>query len=300
MQPSAARVVTPEAVVLDLPTASAGSRVLARALDLCVAAAALLAVAAASGVGVNLGGGVAVIIVQLLFDFALLLAYPALMEAFWGGRTLGKAAFGLRVVKVDGSPISLRHAAIRAGLGLLEVWATAGSLGLIVMLASKRDQRLGDMAAGTLVLRERRGGSLRPVQLLVPPGCEQIVAALDVGAMTPGDYEMVRLFLVRWHEFRADERSAVAAKLAGPLWQRFRHPVPAWLGPDSYLACLGAAYQYRHPVASTATSTPPAASARQAEFASPAAPGSAASWRAPTGETPAPPPEERGGWVAPS
>ena len=64
--------------------------------------------------------------------------------------------------------------------------------------------------------------------------------------MSADDYELVRSFLVRWRDFAGPQRAAVAARLAAPLWQRFRHPLPAGLGPDYYLACLGAAYQYRH------------------------------------------------------
>ena len=145
---------------------------------------------------------------------------------------------------------------MRGALGLLEVWGTLGSLGFLVMLFSRHSQRLGDLAAGTLVLRERQGRALRPVELLVPPGCEQLVLALDVGAMTTEDYELVRSFLVRWREFPGQQRAAVAATVAAPLWQRFRHAVPAGLGPDYYLACLGAAYQYRHP-SSTSTAVVP-------------------------------------------
>jgi uncharacterized RDD family membrane protein YckC len=243
-------VVTPEAVVLDLSTASPGSRVLARVLDIVVSALALtfglFVVLAIAAVGPGGFGATALAIFSSAGLFATVLVYPVLMESLWKGRTLGKAALGLRVVRTDGGPIGFRHAAIRAGLGLIEVWGTSGSLGFLVMLFSRRDQRLGDMAAGALVLRERRGGALRPVRLLVPPGCEQLVTTMDVGAMSTDDYELVRSFLVRWRDFAGPQRAAVAATLAGPLWQRFRHPIPAGLGPDYYLACLGAAYQYRH------------------------------------------------------
>ncbi|MGA3219300.1 MAG: RDD family protein [Acidimicrobiales bacterium] len=243
-------VVTPEAVVLDLSPASPGSRVLARVLDIVVTALALMfglfVVLAIAAVGPGSVGATALAIFSSAGSFAAVLVYPVLMESLWKGRTPGKAALGLRVVRTDGGPIGFRHAAIRAGLGLIEVWGTFGSLGFLVMLFSRREQRLGDMAAGTLVLRERQGGTLRPVRLLVPPGCEQLVMTMDVGSMSADDYELVRSFLVRWRDFAGPQRATVAATLAGPLWQRFRHPIPAGLGPDYYLACLGAAYQYRH------------------------------------------------------
>ncbi len=238
-------LVTPEAVVLDLPTASPGTRVLARLLDVLVSLVAFYALVVLVVTTGILGGAVS-FIVSAFGVVAVILVYPVLMEGLWGGRTLGKAALGLRVVRTDGAPIGLAQAALRGAFGLLEVWGTLGSLGFIVMLFSGRDQRVGDMAAGTLVLRERQGQALRPVELLVPPGCEQLVTTLDVGAMSADDYELVRAFLVRWRDFAGPQRVAVAATVAGPLWQRFRHPIPPGLGPDYYLACLGAAYQYRH------------------------------------------------------
>jgi hypothetical protein len=243
------------------------------------------------------GGTTAVIIFSSFSSFAAVLGYPVLMESLWGGRTLGKAALGLRVVRTDGGPIDFRHAAVRAALGLIEVWLTLGSLGFLVMLFSRRDQRLGDMAGGALVLRERRTGALRPVQLLVPPGCEQLVRTMDVGAMSAGDYELVRSFLLRWSDFAGAQRETVAATLAGPLWQRFRHPVPFGLGPDYYLACLGAAYQYHH-------QSGPSLSAPAGEISFPAPPGPpwgsrpVTQWGSPPG---APPGPDAGasGWVAP-
>jgi uncharacterized RDD family membrane protein YckC len=238
-------LVTPEAVVLDLPTASPGTRVLARLLDVLISLVVVYGVVALVGTSGALGG-TAGFILSAFGLAAVILVYPVLMEGLWGGRTLGKAALGLRVVRNDGAPIGFVHAAVRGALGLVEVWATLGSLGFIVMLFSGHDQRLGDMAAGTLVLRERQGRALQPVELLVPPGCEQLVTRMDLGAMSADDYELVRSFLVRWRDFGAQQRVSVAATLAGPLWQRFRHPIPAGLGPDYYLACLGAAYQYRH------------------------------------------------------
>jgi uncharacterized RDD family membrane protein YckC len=215
-------------------------------LDMGVTALVAYLLVVVLGVLAVAGAEVLAWIAGLFFLVAMLIAYPALMEGLWGGRTLGKAMVGLRVVRVDGGPIGLSQATVRAALGLLEVWGTLGSLGLFVILLSKRDQRLGDMAAGTLVLRQERGGSLLPVPLLVPPGCQQLVQTLDIGAMSEGDYHVVRAFLLRWRDFSQADRPVVAARLAAPLWQRFKHPLPPWLGPDFYLACLGAAYQYRH------------------------------------------------------
>jgi uncharacterized RDD family membrane protein YckC len=239
-------VVTPEAVVLDLPIASAGLRVIARAIDIVISVFAVFLVFVGLGV---LDDDTVTVIAGSLIGFVVFLGYPVLMEAFWGGRTLGKAMMKLRVVRDDGAPIRLTQATARGALGLFDVWATLGFVGLVSIVVSRRSQRLGDLVAGTIVLRGSRSSvrAVLPVHFSVPPGCEELVRLMDVGAMTPGDYELVRSFLIRWHEFNPVQRPAVAAAVAAPLWQRFKHPLPGWLGPDYYLACLGAAYQIRHP-----------------------------------------------------
>jgi len=244
------RLLTPEAVALDIPTASVGWRLASRAIDIVASLLVfdLVAAVVTAIVGSSGGGTTIVLAVYSFGGIAVVLLYPMLMEAFCGGRTLGKLAVGLRVVRTDGGRIDFGQAAVRAGLGLIDVWATFGALATLVIFLSKRDQRLGDMVAGTLVLRERRGRrDLYPVYLMAPPGCEQLVQTMDVAAMTAEEYELVRSFLMRWNDFDAWARQQVAAKLAGPLWQRYRQPLPPYFGPDYYLACLGAAYQFRHP-----------------------------------------------------
>lgn len=233
------RFITPEAVVLDMPTASVLSRALARLLDIFAGSLVVSLVALA---GIPLGGTWQTVLV-LVAVFCTVLAYPVVSEALWRGRTLGKLIVGLRVARADGGPVGLRESAVRGALGLLEVWGTLGSLGLITIILSGREQRLGDIAAGTVVLRVSRARAVTPARFVVPPGCEQVVATMDVGTMSASDYEVVRAFLLRWHEFRPPQRVALAAQVAAPLWQRFRHRLPAGLGPDTYLACLGCAYQ---------------------------------------------------------
>jgi uncharacterized RDD family membrane protein YckC len=287
-------MVTPEAVVLDLPIASAGVRVIARAIDIVISVIAAFLVLVGLGL---LNDATVTIIAGSVIGFAVLLGYPVLMEAFWGGRTLGKAMMKLRVVRADGAPIGLTQATARGALGLIDVWATFGFVGLVSMLLSKRSQRLGDLVGDTLVLRRSRSSvrAVLPVHFAVPPGCEELVRLMDVGAMTPADYELVRSFLIRWHEFNAAQRPSVAATVAAPLWQRFRQPLPGWLGPDYYLACLGAAYQFRHPYNQPQVAPP---SPPGAEFD--AGWGAAPSWgtNQPAGNPP-PSPAAPSDWVAP-
>ncbi len=253
MQSQGARVVTPEAVVLDVQTAGLGSRVFARAIDVAIQGAAIILLVT----GFSLLG-TAGLVVSLIAITVIAFAYPIIWEWLWRGRTPGKAALGLRVVTRQGAPVHFRHAAVRGLIGLGEVLALP-VVGVLSMLASANDQRLGDMAAGTIVIRERAAAHQAwPVVFYPPPGWERYVASLDVSAMSAGEYETVRSFLLRAHEMAPVPRSNLAVRLAGPLADRWHQPVPPGVGPDLWLACVASAYQRHHaPSAGSPPGIPP-------------------------------------------
>ena len=240
-------VVTPEAVPLDLQPAGLGSRFVALLIDWSVQAVlafGLLLLAIGLSVG-DIGGlGIALF---FLLTFGVLFGYPIAMETLWRGRTLGKAAMGLRVVTTEGGPVRFRHAAIRAALGLVDFFGTSGSAAVISVLATRNNQRLGDLVAGTLVLRERTG--LPPPQaaeFTVPAGLEWYAASLDVSRMTPDDYRALRAFLLRAPTLEYRIRYQLSVGLADPLSERVRPLPPAGIHPAWYLICVAAVYQHRN------------------------------------------------------
>lgn len=240
-----AGIVTPEAVELRFETAGVPSRALAKAIDVAVSGAALLAVlVVAIGVGAD-GGWLAVVV--LVASVVALFGYPAIAEAR-SGRTLGKAALGLRVVTVEGGPARARHTAIRAALQFVDLLLPPlGVVAMLSALASPLDQRLGDRVAGTLVLRTRAGTAMTRAVAFPPlPGYEAYVASLDVSAVTPEQYEVLRAFLTRVGELDPAARWHLAERLATPLASAMAHPVPPGLHPELFCACVGAAYQQRH------------------------------------------------------
>ncbi|MDQ6784704.1 MAG: RDD family protein [Actinomycetota bacterium] len=244
----ASAMVTPEAVVLDLRTAALGSRSLAKLLDLVIIAAAvgiILLVAALAGAGDTL----LIVLVSVLSSLALF-GYPALWEARWRGRTPGKAALGLRVVTDEGSPIGARHAIIRAVLAPVDLIAGAES-----MLVSARDRRLGDLVAGTVVLRDKTMASVGPpLWFSSPPGWEAYTESLDTASLTGNEQAVIRAFLLRWREFHGESRLSLAAGLAAPLIPRLGPAPPPWLPPDLYLLCVTVARQNRdHGMTSSTT-----------------------------------------------
>lgn len=239
-------VVTPEAVPLDLQPAGIGSRFVALMIDWLVQSMLLFALLML-GIGLSVGdvGGVGIAIFFLL-TFAVLFGYPIALETLWRGRTLGKAAMGLRVVTVEGGPVRFRHAAIRAALGLVDFFVTSGAAAVISALATRNNQRLGDLVAGTLVLRERTGlPSPQAAEFAVPAGLESYAASLDVSRMTAEDYRAVRAFLLRAPGLDYKVRYQLSVGLADPLSERVRPLPPAGIHPAWYLICVAAVYQQR-------------------------------------------------------
>ena len=283
-------IVTPEAVVLEFETAGVASRMLAGMVDLAIQGVLMLGLGIAAGVlseiGLDLGGvGAALIYVSF---FLILFGYPAALETLWRGRTVGKAAMGLRVVTLEGAPVRFRHAAIRAILGLLDKYLVTGVVGIVSLLLTRRNQRLGDLVAGTIVLRERSGA--RPptaVSFSAPQGLEGYVGSLDVAGLDHGGYAAVRSFLLRASSLSPSSRYTLAHQLAAPLAQRLGAAPPEGLHPELFLACVAAAYQRegrRRPKAPPFTSvwSHPTPSAGTAQA------------------VPAGPPAEAGGFAAPA
>jgi uncharacterized RDD family membrane protein YckC len=259
-------IVTPEAVLLEFETAGVGSRVLAVLVDLLIQSMAVFAFlmafsATAVGAGDALPGWLLVVLLVLVL-FVLLFGYWIGFEAWYGGRTPGKAVLGLRVVTVEGAPVAVRHAAIRGMFRLVDFYFTSGVVGILTATLSRRSQRLGDQFAGTIVLRERSGGtSLGALTFPPPTGYEEFVARLDVARLTEEQYGVVRGFLARVFQVTPAARAALASRLAARVVESTGQPVPSAMHPEVYLACVASAYQRRHPrnLTTLAGAAPPVA-----------------------------------------
>jgi len=249
-----ARMVTPEAVALEFRTANLGSRILAYLIDMVVVVAGILvglfAVALLGQASdVVVPDWVALTIVLVLLP-AWWLGYFIAFETLWRGRTLGKAALGLRVVTKEGAPVRFRHAAIRGLLGLVDFLVLGGFLAVVFILFTRDNQRLGDLVAGTLVLRERSAlAAPAPVSFTPPPGLEHYTATLDPSGVGNEEYQAVRTLLLRAPSLSPGPRSALALQLANPLAARLRPPPPTGISPELYLQCVAAAYQQRQRLA---------------------------------------------------
>lgn len=245
-----AGIITPEAVVLELETAGVASRLFSGVIDALAQLALLMLLAIVVALGLSAAGGVSVqvhqAIVAILVFFVIFL-YPLLSEMLSRGRTLGKAAMGLRVVTVEGAPIRFRHAALRSMGGLVDKWVPPGGLvGIFFVLATPTRQRIGDLLAGTVVIRDPNRTALPAgIWFPVPPGYEVYAASIDPTAFTVDQYTIVRAFLIRIRELTPAARYAVALVLADRVERTLHQHRSAQVHPETFLLCVIARYQRR-------------------------------------------------------
>jgi uncharacterized RDD family membrane protein YckC len=227
---------TPEGVELELVLAGAGSRAIAALLDFLIKGLVFLAVLLlAWAVGVRDGVGVALLII---LSFSLLFGYDVLFEVLASGRTPGKRWSGLRVVLEGGRPIGVGTSLVRNIMRVIDILPGVYTVGLITVVLTARNQRLGDLAAGSLVVRERREFDTTESMPGLPPPAE--VAAWDVSAVTPDELAAVREFLARRGGIEARARDRVARQLADRLRSKVGGAASD-LGAEAFLEVLYAA-----------------------------------------------------------
>lgn len=239
-------IVTPEAVVLDLRPAGLASRILAKGVDLLLQGFAAFGVLLLATLLSEEDGDMGTVstVVLALGLFLVILFLPALIETLWNGRSPGKALLGIRVVTDEGGPVAFRHAIVR---GLLQVVELPLGAALVAALASRRSKRLGDLAAGTFVIKERGAGTAVVPTVFYPPhGFDGYVTALDVGSLGSDQFLLVRNFLMRVGELDPAARSQLGLRLADALRERISPPPPPQLHPEAYLICVASAYQLRN------------------------------------------------------
>jgi uncharacterized RDD family membrane protein YckC len=236
-------IATPEGVDLELTLAGVGSRFVSALVDLMLQIVLLVGV---SGVGAAVGafGNGYGSVVVLIASFLVFAAYDVLFEVFASGRTPGKRLNGLRVVRMDGSPITFFTSAIRNVLRIVDIlpFVAPYLVGIVTILVTRRNQRLGDVAAGTLVVRERtEQPSLRELRTAQPQPLPAPAAnAWDATAVTADELAAVRSFLTRRYELTHEARYRLAADLAGALRPKVVG-APESLGSEAFLEKLAVA-----------------------------------------------------------
>ena len=186
-------VTTPERVSFDYQLAGPGSRFLAQLIDFPLQLVALVAAFLLSiGIGTLTGNGRLAQLLAAVFGFLTIWGYYPVIETLWGGQTLGKHVFGLRVVGDRGEPITWVQALVRNLVRLVDFLPGLYGIGLVVLFMNGRGKRLGDLAAGTVVVREKGGVTLARLVARSELG-QRAQAALPPGAPEPSPYERTLL-----------------------------------------------------------------------------------------------------------
>lgn len=158
-----------------------------------------------------------VIGLAVILAFLITIGYYIFFEMVWNGQSPGKRTAGIRVLSAEGRPITLGQSMIRNLLRLVDILPSSYMLGLVVMLVNNRSQRLGDIAAGTVVVKVRREES--PRLLVASPG-ERPLAPEVAGAVEDEDVALARDFLLRRNELASARRLELAERIARRLRRR--------------------------------------------------------------------------------
>src|SRR5919197_621638 len=238
-------VPTPERVAFDYPVAGPGSRFLAQLIDGLILFGLLLILSIVAGTLARASGQLALLF-AIIGVFLLVWGYFLVSEAVWSGQTVGKRALRLRVVGDHGEPITLTQAIVRNLVRIVDFLPFFYGVGLIVLFAYGRGKRLGDLAAGTLVVRERQRISLYDLTAAPPvpaPGPASPPAAGARGGspapvlarpLEPPLRRLVAAYASRRAQLPMERRRAVAQNAEPAL----RRALPQVVSEQGALAAL--------------------------------------------------------------
>lgn len=231
------RTVTPEAVTIVLDVAGLGSRMIAWLIDTLIQLAIAIPIVLGIGAG-NLSGSVELVVLSLIL-FVLFWGYYPIFELSWQGQTPGKRAQRLRVIRSDGQPAGGAAITVRNLIRILDVFLLP-FLAVISMIVTARAQRLGDLAAGTLVVREARFTAPESVV----PASRPDLPAVDATGLSERDYDVIRSFLARRGSLDPTARWRLAAQLAAAVRGRVGS-LPDGLADETLLEAVAQAYRQR-------------------------------------------------------
>jgi uncharacterized RDD family membrane protein YckC len=228
-------IQTPEQTSLEFPLAGIGSRFLALAIDYLLQAAgywvlAMIAIAAFSLATFAQRASLWTMAALVFVFFSIQLGYFAIFETIWNGQTPGKRWTHLRVIKDSGRPISAYDAILRNLLRIVDILPSLYATGVITMLISSENKRVGDYAAGTVVVHEKPLEGLDSVWNHSSARVE-VLPVMQVTQLTVEELRLVETFLDRRQSLAPDVRWSMARQIAAQLGERLK--IPAEARPDS-------------------------------------------------------------------
>jgi uncharacterized RDD family membrane protein YckC len=246
--PNLIQIDTPESVNLALEPVGLGSRFLAILVDgaiqwtatiilliLMLPIAPLMEGDDTEIFGLQLGAGIAVAVILVLIALIFFL-YKMIFEAAWNGQTPGKRAVGLRVVQSNGLPVQFTQVLIRNLMRVVDFMPVNYLIGSIAILVSERGQRLGDMAAGTVVIRERKAvPPAVPIELSHEPWCDLDRLREHVLRLSEQDLTLVRRYWERRVDLGIDIRMEHAGRIARAIAPKMGWPDRVPPNPEHFL-----------------------------------------------------------------
>ena len=232
-------IETPERVPLHFGLASIGNRFLACAIDhtfqvltIALMVIAFFTLASYSSVGDELSNAPKwVIAILIIVLFLIVSSYFAFFEWIWSGQTPGKRWLKLRVIREDGRPVTFWEAAVRNLLRSFDMMPVPFySIGLISVFISSRDQRVGDLVAGTVVVREREAEAPAFAQVFAAPVSDPALRRssrpvefnADLSTLTESEIEVVETFLRRRWDLAEVPRQWMAWRVSLPIMYKIR------------------------------------------------------------------------------
>jgi uncharacterized RDD family membrane protein YckC len=279
-RPDGLVVATPERVAFEYEVAGLGSRFLAQAIDVMLLLLLFFFLSLAALLLNSLSGnGRLSLLIWVILSFALFLLYFPILEGIWGGQTVGKRLLRLRVLGDRGEPVTVTQVVIRNLIRLVDFLPVLYGVGIITLFVQGGSKRLGDFAAGTVVVRDRERIRLKdlvrePAQVPIPAetrpapsiwaqagtaGTAVVGTPPPLSATTPYEDAVRRMpdalrrfvlaYAGRRHELGETRRRQLAEQVGAPLAELLRGEVAAF-GPLAVLDGL-ASLMYTPPAVSS-------------------------------------------------
>jgi len=239
-------IETPEQTSLDFALAGVGSRFLAMAADMGIQFAIafiIFMIVAFLGPGfrkVTVLGSQWMIAGVVFIVFLLNSGYFAFFEAIWNGQTPGKRYAQIRVMKDDGRPISVYDSIARNLLRIVDELPGIYAIGVISILCSKQNKRLGDYVAGTVVVHENTIQEARPFLEIQSDALGQ---TYDTSRITLDELHLIETFLHRRDSFEPVLRTSMAAQIAGRIGEKVNTRVMGWPRTEKFLEAVYEQYR---------------------------------------------------------
>lgn len=258
-------IETPERVPLHFALASIGNRFLACAIDHTIQLLAVLLIILTGAVLSSIEAIQAMFesapkwvgAIMILLLFLTFSSYFAFFEWLWSGQTPGKRWMKLRVIREDGRPITFWEAAVRNVLRVLDMFPYPFySIGLISVFSTSRDQRVGDMVAGTVVVREREEEAPEFQQVFASPvsdpalrrSFKPVEFTASLSALTDSEIQVVEVFLRRRWDLSDIPRQWMAWRVSMPILYKIRPSYDlATFTYEGFLEELLHRYLHEHP-----------------------------------------------------